>query len=251
MKHMVIMGLMLAFALPAIPADHTAAAAAEARLARMRDRVEAVMAEARERIEAERERREREQQERRARDAEAAEAAAAEAAAAEAAAAEARDAKYGLPPGTTARGWQGQSWEEARDAELGLAPGTTAREWQESLARAEAERERREREQQERIEAEQQERQAREDAERERQERTDALPTQARLAAELCHEADAVMAMVVDVARYDTSKHANERTIIEDRRYYPAAPAEVALKLSQLARDLRKEAALWGSPCDP
>ena len=134
-----------------------------------------------------------------------------------------------------------QTWAEARDAELGLAPGTTAREWQE----------RREREQQERREREQQERQAREDAERERQERTDALPPQARLAAELCHEADAVMAMVVDVARFDTSRHARESSIIKDRRYYPAAPAEVALKLSQLARDLRKEAALWGSPCDP
>ena len=73
----------------------------------------------------------------------------------------------------------------------------------------------------------------------------------ARLAAVLCREADAVMAMVVDVARYNTSRHADVSTIIRERRYYPAAPAEVALKLSRLVRDLRKEAKLWGSPCAP
>ena len=124
--------------------------------------------------------------------------------------------------------------DASRDARRGVAPGTTARE------------------RQERREREQQERQARKDAERERQERTDALPPKARLAAELCHEADAVMAMVVDVARYDASRYGQAiKTVIADRRYYPAAPAETALKLSRLARNLRQEAKLWGSPCAP
>ena len=88
--------------------------------------------------------------------------------------------------------------------------------------------------------------------EQERQERTDALPPQARPAAELCHEADAVMAMVVDVARMDAGKHQDEKAIVLlKRQHFPAAPAEVALKLSRLARNLRKEAKLWGSPCAP
>ena len=96
----------------------------------------------------------------------------------------------------------------------------------------------------------------REAAERDRQERerekarVAAIPPEKRLASALCREADSVMAMAVDVARYDTTRHASVGTIIRDRRYYPAAPAEVALKLSRLARNLRDEAALWGSPCD-
>ena len=134
---------------------------------------------------------------------------------------------------------EAEARDAKRDAELGLAPGTTARE------------------RQERREREQQERQARKDAERERQERTDALPPKARLAAELCHEADAVMAMVVDVARYGMSRSEryagwrnNQGPIIEGRRYLPAAASETILKLSRLARNLRKEAEIWGFPCD-
>ena len=37
--------------------------------------------------------------------------------------------------------------------------------------------------------------------------------------------------------------------VIEGRRYLPAAPAEVAFKLSRLAWNLRQEAARWGHPC--
>ena len=90
--------------------------------------------------------------------------------------------------------------------------------------------------------------------EQERRERTDALPPKAHLAAELCREADAVMAMAVDVARMTANEeylYHSRDGVIAKRRYYPAAPAEVALKLSRLARNLRKEASLWGSPCNP
>ena len=90
----------------------------------------------------------------------------------------------------------------------------------------------------------------REKREQERRERTDALPPQARLAAALCREADAVMAMAVDIARMNADEYRSRDAVIAKRRYFAAAPAEVALKLSQLARNLRKEAALWGSPCD-
>ena len=37
--------------------------------------------------------------------------------------------------------------------------------------------------------------------------------------------------------------------VIEGRRHLPAAPAEVALKLSWLAWNLRRDAAGWGHPC--
>ena len=104
-------------------------------------------------------------------------------------------------------------------------------------------------------------RKARADAERERKERTDALPPKARLAAELCHDADAVMKMAVRASRADLLSdgyggHISGRdeilhVIKTDRRYLPAATEETALKLSRLARNLRKEAEIWGFPCDP
>ena len=96
------------------------------------------------------------------------------------------------------------------------------------------------------------------ETEQERQERTDALPPKARLAAELCHDADAVMGMAVRVSRVDLSERGHIsgyseilHVIKTDRRYLYAATEETALKLSRLARNLRKEAEIWGFPCDP
>ena len=208
MKHMAIMGLMLAFTLPAVPAETGLAEERQEKEARWRREhqkaLDAFIAEF-----AAEERQERERQER-------------------------EDAIV--------------------DAQRGVTPGTTARE---RLEREERERlEREERERQARVAAVR-ERQARIEAERERKERTDALPPKARLAAELCHDADAVMGMAVRASRVDLSDRGHISSYSEilhviktDRRYLPAAPEETALKLSRLARNLRKEAELWGFPCD-
>ena len=200
MKHMAIMGLMLAFTLPAVPAETGLAEERQEKEARWRREhqkaLDAFIAEF-----AAEERQERERQER-------------------------EDAIV--------------------DAQRGVTPGTTARE----------RLEREERERQARVAAVR-ERQARIEAERERKERTDALPPKARLAAELCHDADAVMGMAVRASRVDLSDRGHISSYSEilhviktDRRYLPAAPEETALKLSRLARNLRKEAELWGFPCD-
>lgn len=93
------------------------------------------------------------------------------------------------------------------------------------------------------------ERQARKQAEQARREYVDALPPDARAVAELCHEADAVMGMVVSALRVQRLPDEGPGFIAKHRRYLPAARAETALDLSRLARNLRKEAEHHGHPC--
>ena len=232
MKHMAIMGLMLAFTLPAAPAETET---------RDPGRILEELAEKRQKKRQEKEAREaqRIRENQRILDSFSAEFLVPEKSQ-EAMDAE-RDAERGVTPGTTARERQ-EAMDAERDAERGVTPGTTARERQEWEERQERER---------------QERQARVAAERERQERTDALPPKARIAAELCHDADVVMKMAVGASRVNLGfrEHSIKGEILHgiktDRRYPPAAPEETALKLSRLARNLRKEAELWGFPCDP
>ena len=147
----------------------------------------------------------------------------------------------------------GRIFYRDEDDEIIAYPAVTRQEWERKYEQArrqrqeEAERARQAQQERER------ERQARDDAERERKERTDALPPKARLAAELCHDADAVMKMAVWASREKLISGHDEilHVIKTDRRYLPAAPEETALKLSRLARNLRKEAKLWGFPCEP
>lgn len=144
-----------------------------------------------------------------------------------------------------------REWEERHDAKIIETWKATFRPHDDDEITAE----------QERREQIWQERQERIEAERERRERTDALPPKARLAGELCHDADAVMGMAVRVSREKLSGDGYDghisgpdeilHVIKTDRRYLYAAPAETALKLSRLARNLRQEAKLWGFPCAP